>query len=57
MELPSQPQMHALLAAAVDDLCSLDEHLLAADVSERSLTHMLAVRLWVRLPNFDIDCE
>lgn len=49
--------MHALLAAAVDDLCSLDEYLLAADVSERSLSHMLAVRLWVRLPNFDIDCE
>lgn len=42
---------------AVADLISRDAHLLAADCSERSLTHQLARHLSRYFEDFDVDCE
>jgi hypothetical protein len=45
------------LSAAIDNLMRVDNYLLAADCSERSITHQLAVHLAMIFPNYHVDCE
>lgn len=54
---PIKEEVYAAVEAAIERLCTDDQHLLAADVSERSLSHRLAVHLIHGFPNHDIDCE
>ncbi|MEK8048535.1 hypothetical protein [Ideonella margarita] len=49
--------MHAALNRALDRLIEIDQYLLDANCSERSLTHRLAVHLEGEFPQYSVDCE
>lgn len=42
---------------ALEELSKLDSHLIKNDLSEQSITHMLAMRLMPHFKNYDVDCE
>jgi len=50
-------QIEAVLNAALDKFFERDEHLLAADTSERSMSHRIAVYLGEQVHGYDVDCE
>ena len=54
---PSEAEVHAAVQTAIESLSANDKHLLEADASERSLSHMLAVYLVSSFPDFHVDCE
>lgn len=54
---PTEDEVHSAVSAAIATLCTGDRHLLDANVSERSMSHMLAVHLISRFPGYEIDCE
>ena len=54
---PSETQVRAAVERAVDQLILVDQHLLDADCSERSVTHQLAVHLAAEFPHYNVDCE
>jgi hypothetical protein len=45
------------LKRALDAFIESDKHLLAADASERSMSHQIAVHLAREIPGYDVDCE
>ncbi|MFD0912706.1 hypothetical protein [Methylophilus luteus] len=45
------------LEMAISRLLQKDHHLLAANASERSLTHWLAIHLMPFFKNYEVDCE
>lgn len=55
--LLTEEYVRLAVAAAIDTLCAADEHLLAANCSERSLSHMFAVHLSSKFPGYNVDCE
>ncbi len=64
--MPLSPEVRVILerhepgpaiAAALDRLLELDEHLLRVDANERSLTHRFAIYLQEQLREWHVDCE
>jgi len=53
----TQQEMESYLNRALDALFESDAHLLDANSSERSVTHLLAIHLMHEAPGFDVDCE
>jgi hypothetical protein len=54
---PTEDEIRSAVSAAIAALCADDRHLLDANASERSMSHMLAVHLISRFPGYEIDCE
>lgn len=57
MTTPNEVEVKRAVNTALDALFVEDEHLLSANASERSLSHMLAVHLLSQFPNYQVDCE
>jgi hypothetical protein len=54
---PPEEAVRAAVRDSLADLIAVDQHLLDADCSERSVTHQLAVHLSRRFPDYNVDCE
>lgn len=54
---PTEAEVYSAVSAAIATLCADDKHLLEANASERSMSHMLAVHLISKFPGYEIDCE
>src|SRR3972149_9080445 len=53
----TRDQINHALSSAIRSLIERDFHLLSVDVSERCLTHRLALYLTQGLSDYDVDCE
>ncbi len=53
----NKAEIEGVLNRALDAFVKCDQHLLAADASERSMSHQIAVHLAKEIPGYDIDCE
>jgi hypothetical protein len=53
----NKTQIEVALNRAIDKFVEDDKHLLAADASERSMSHRIAVYLEQEMPGYDVDCE
>lgn len=54
---PTRTELDDIMSRALALLFEHDEHLLAADASERSISHRLASYVQQLLPTWDVDCE
>jgi hypothetical protein len=53
----TKDEIAGALNRALDAFAERDKHLLAADASERSMSHQIAVHLAKEIPGYDVDCE
>ena len=53
----TKTEVKAALKNAIDTFVENDRHLLAADASERSMSHRIAVYLAQEIRGYEVDCE
>ena len=53
----TKQQIETALCRALNNFIEKDSHLLAADTSERSMCHRLAMHLAHEMRSYDVDCE
>jgi len=57
LPLANPVEVHLKVEKAISDFLERDLYLLRVNVSERAMTHRLAVHLERQFPDWDVDCE